>query len=147
MRKLLSIVGGMAAVAFLLAAPVQSEMISVSDSDLDTISGKMGHPVNTFDVGADQSSTTNVDGVANAVLNWYQWHDKHNTDDSQQKGANYFASETAGSDANGNQAQQYVLAQLNLISWGAASTIAVDTLDVTGTSDNRAYAIFANGGF
>ncbi|HEY4485270.1 MAG TPA: hypothetical protein VI702_02950 [Nitrospiria bacterium] len=61
-----SMLGIFAVMALLVAGPVQAEMTSVSDSDLDAVSGKGDA---TVDFGA------------------YSWTDDHSTDGSLHKGA------------------------------------------------------------
>ena len=66
MKKMLSMLGGLAVFAFVVAVPVRAEMVAVSDSDLDTVSGK-----------------------GTAIINFgaYEWTDNHNNDSADQKGA------------------------------------------------------------
>jgi hypothetical protein len=66
MKLMLSVCASLAVVALLNAAPVGAEMAAVSDSDLDTISGK---------------------GNASVTFGGYEWSDNHAADASDHKGA------------------------------------------------------------
>ena len=61
-----SMLGILAVLALLVAGPVQAEVTSVSDSDLDAVSGK---------------------GDATVSFGTYSWTDNHGTDASNHKGA------------------------------------------------------------
>lgn len=66
MQRISYMLGGLAVLAVLVAAPVKAEMVTVSDSDLDTISGK---------------------GDATVSFGAYSWFDSHAADASNHKGA------------------------------------------------------------
>ena len=66
MMKMMYGLGGVALLALLIAVPVRAEVASVSDSDLDAISGK---------------------GDATVTFGAYFWVDAHDTDASNHKGA------------------------------------------------------------
>jgi hypothetical protein len=66
MKLMLSVCASLAVVALLNAAPVGAEMAAVSDSDLDTISGK---------------------GNASITFLGFSWGDDHSADASNHKGA------------------------------------------------------------
>ncbi|HEY4485272.1 MAG TPA: hypothetical protein VI702_02960 [Nitrospiria bacterium] len=66
MKSLSYVLGSLLAAVLFVAAPVQAEMTSVSDSDLDAVSGK---------------------GDATVTLGTYSWTDDHSTDGSLHKGA------------------------------------------------------------
>ena len=142
MKKSIPIVGGAAAVALLLAAPGQAEVTAVGDSELASITGKMGHSPNQFDIGSSGTTTQSVTtGDSNIQWAWYQWHDEHGTDGSIKKGAN---------DQSGTSSlvQASVVAETNLINWGAAAS-GQNTVGDAGSVDQLSVgaASFANGGF
>lgn len=66
MKVILSVFGSLAVAALLIAVPAQAEMDTVSDSDMDAISGK---------------------GNASIVFGGYSWGDDHTADASDHKGA------------------------------------------------------------
>lgn len=140
-KSILSILGGIAGLALLLAVPVWAgEMSQVTDSDLAGISGKVNTYLFSGALTTDQANTNG--SSANISVGWYQWSDDHTADTSDHKGAN----DQSGSDST---VQQNVVATANVIQWGAWATTNWNTASETstGTIISMAYATMANGGF
>lgn len=127
--------------ALLLAVPVRSEMVTVSDSDLSGITGKALNTL-TFAATANTTITANGDSSANVQVGWYQWNDRHDTDGSVNKGGNNQSGDTSA-------VQQNVVANTNSINWGAWSTLTwiSGNESSTGTIAQMPYAVMGVGGF
>jgi hypothetical protein len=139
MKTFWSILGGMAMLALLLAVPVRSEMVTASDSDLSGITGKVNNTL-TFTGGAVTDITAG--GSANVQFGWYQWNDDHSADVSINKGGNNQSGDTSA-------VQENVVADSNLINWGAAANLIwiSATESSTGSIAQMPYATMGVGGF
>ena len=140
-KKMLSIVIGLAGLALVVAVPAMAGMMSVSDSDLSSISGKDNGI--TFASGSTILQDQSGDQSANITVGVEQWFDNHSADASDHKGANDLSGATT-------QAQQTVTAEVNAIQWGSAGNTTFDTGTITVSSGgytNMAYGVFAGGGF
>ncbi len=140
MKKILSILGGMAAVALLMAVPLHAEMMMVEDSDLDVISGKgqidfalgtapqIGHPgiANFYQFGSSNDTIRVNTGSANIQVGQYQWHDNHAGDLTIGKGSNFFETQYDASlgvtNSGAVNMQENVVAISNSIVWGSRAT-------------------------
>jgi hypothetical protein len=157
MKTFWSILGGMAMLALLLAVPVRAEMAAIADSDLSGISGKASNTY-MFSGTTTTTITANGDSSANVQFGWFQWTDRHGNSDvdlstdtvldgaavdiSNHKGAN--------NQSGANSAvQENVVADSNVINWGAAATLVWITGSgtVTGAINQMPYAVMAVGGF
>jgi len=140
MKKAIMLLGGIAVLA-LLAAPVWAGMSSVADSELAGISGKANNQY-LFSGTSNTDQSMTQDNSANIQVGWYQWNDDHSTDASDHKGANDVSGDATTT-------QQNVVADTNLINWGAAATLnwVTGTESSGGTIAQMPYAVFANGGF
>jgi hypothetical protein len=142
-KKLLSIVVGLAGLALVVATPVMAGMMSVSDSDLSSISGKNAITFTTSCACSSIAQDQSGDQSANISVAVEQWFDNHSADASDHKGANDLSGATT-------QAQQTVTAEVNAIQWGSAGNTTFDATTLTVTSGgytNMAYGVFAGGGF
>jgi hypothetical protein len=140
MKKAILILGGIAVLA-LMALPVWAGMSSVADSDLAGISGKANNQY-LFSGTSNTNQTMTEDNSANIQVGWFQWNDDHSTDMSNHKGANDVSGDATTT-------QQNVVADTNLIQWGAAASLnwVTSTETSSGTIAQMPYAVFANGGF
>ena len=140
MKPIALVVAGMAA-ATLLSAPVFAGKVSLSDSALDSVSGKDN---NYYTFNSDSTATVSLasDASANIQFDWYQWTDNHSGDTSTNKGAN----DQSGSSS---QVQQNVTGQANALIWGSAGqNVLVSTGASVGNDQaNMSYGVFAGGGF
>ena len=133
------VVAGMV-VAMLITAPAFAAKASLSDDEIDAVSGN----ANDFAFSGDSSSTVSLAGGASANIqfDWYQWTDVHAADDSIKKGAN---------DQSGfaSQVQQNIGGKVNALIVGAASQNVLNNSGefVGGSQINRSSAVFAAGGF
>lgn len=148
MKAYKSILTGLALLALVLAVPVWAEMISVSDSDMAGIAGKL----NTLTVtGGGTTQVASSDASANIQVGWFQWSDLHDTDKSNQKGANFFPSGQLGGATSTaiNRVQENVTAAVNAISWGATGNGEFTASSMSGVTSfvNMNYAVMAVGGF
>jgi hypothetical protein len=141
MKTFWSILGGMAMLALLLAVPVRSEMVTVSDSDLSGITGKSVNSL-SFSGTANTSIEATGDNSANIQTGWFQWNDRHDADTSVNKGGN-------NQSGDNSAVQQNVTADSNVINWGAAATLTWVTGSggATGTIAQMPYAVMGVGGF
>ena len=128
------------AVAILLSAPAFAAKASLSDEEIDAVSGN----ANNYTFSGDLSSTVSLaaDANANIQFDWYQWTDVHVADDSNKKGAN---------DQSGfaSQVQQNIDGKANALIVGAAGQNVLNNSGgfVGGSQTNLSYAAFASGGF
>jgi hypothetical protein len=140
MKKAILILGGLAVLA-LMAMPVWAGMSPIADSELAGISGKANNQY-LFSGTSNTSQVLTSDNSANIQVGWYQWNDNHSADVSDHKGAN---------DVSGTSTttQENVVADTNIIQWGAAATLnwVTTTETSSGTIAQMPYAVFANGGF
>jgi len=133
------VVAGMA-VAILLSAPAFAAKMSLTDEQMDAVSGN----ANDYTFSGNSSSTVSLAGGASANIqfDWYQWTDVHAADASIKKGAN---------DQSGfaSQVQQNIGGKTNALIVGAAGQNVLNNTDgaVGGSQTNLSYAVFAGGGF
>jgi hypothetical protein len=142
MKTFWSILGGLVVLGFMVALPIQAEMVAVSDSDLSGITGKDFTNEYLFSGDTTTSITANGDSSANIQVGWYQWTDNHATETSDHKGANDQSGATTTVQGN-------VAADVNVINWGAWSQLDwVSATDTSGgTISQMAYGVAAIGGF
>jgi len=142
MKKMLSIAGGLAGLALLLAVPAMAGMSTVTDTDLSGISGKAAENDYTFSAGSTVTQTETGDNSANIVVGFEQWNDDHSADASNHKGSN---------DQSGaaSLVQVTVNESANAIQWGSAANSLFTATSISGAGDftNMAYGVFAGGGF
>jgi hypothetical protein len=143
MKTYLSILGGIAMLALLVAMPAKAEMTAVGDSDLAGISGKAGSANDYTFSSASTTNQANTGGSSsNIEFGWFQWNDDHAKDVSNHKGAN---------DQSGaaSQVQQNVTELQNGINWGAWGSLSYLSTSETSSSTvaQMAYAIMGVGGF
>jgi hypothetical protein len=147
MKTFWSILGGIAVLALFLAVPVRAEFASLSDADLDGISGKAA-ATNAANFDNAGGLTEFISGDANVQVGYYQWNDDHTGDVSKQKAANYFDSGAIGTAGLSNQAQQNVVSNINAITWGATGNGNLVAGAVSAaTFTNMDYATMVVGGF
>jgi hypothetical protein len=143
MKTYLSIIGGIAMLALLVAVPAKAEMTAVGDSDMAGISGKAGTANDyTFSSNSVTNQLNSNDSSSNIQVGWFQWNDDHTSDVSDHKGANDQAGDTSS-------VQQNIVADHNAINWGAWSSLSWKSSGdtSTGTIAQMPYAIMAVGGF
>jgi hypothetical protein len=141
MTKAKITLGGVAAVAGLLASPAFAAKTTLDNADLSQISGQ--NNIYTFGSVADSSITNSQDASANISIGWFQWQDDHSNDLSDHKGSN----DQSGS---ATAVQQHVTATVNSIAWGSLGQSAVvnsGKVTLSGPLINMAYGVFAAGGF
>ena len=148
MKASWSILGGLAVLALLLVVPVHAEFASLSDSDLNGITGKAAN--NSLDLGTSSLTESIGNGDANIQVGHYQWNDNHAADTTNQKAANYFDSGALGCSGPGlgNQAQANVVGNINVITWGATGNGNLVSSQISAAGfTNMDYATMVVGGF
>lgn len=121
------------------ALPASAAPLAISDSQLDTVSGKAN--VSTVG-GTDSTAITGVIGVAgNVQVGYYQWDDDHGGDLSTNKGGNVQS-------GNNSMVQQNATVAANQMAWGGASqSITVNNSDVGNDQKLTSWWIMYLGGF
>ena len=121
------------------AMPAFAGTLALSDSQLDSVSGKD----NISTVGG--TDTTTISGLVstsgNVQVGYYQWDDNHSGDSSTNKGGNV----QSGSNS---MVQQNASVMANQMAWGGASqSITTNNADIGANQELTSWWIMYLGGF
>ena len=121
------------------ALPAFAGPLALSDSQLDSVSGKD----NISTVGG--TDTTTISGLVstsgNVQVGYYQWDDNHSGDSSTNKGGNV----QSGSNS---MVQQNASVMANQMAWGGASqSITTNNADIGANQELTSWWIMYLGGF
>jgi hypothetical protein len=126
-------------VAFAAPLPSFAGPLTLSDAQLDTVSGK----ANTATVvGSDSTTISGLNSIAgNIQVGYYQWDDDHSTDSSTNKGANLQSGDHS-------MVQQNATVTANQMAWGGASqSITTNNADIGNDQTATSWWIMYLGGF
>jgi len=126
-------------VAMAAALPAFAGPLALSDSQLDTVSGK----ANTSTVGGtDTTAISGLSSVAgNVQVGYYQWDDNHAGDQSQNKGGNLQSGDNS-------MVQQNAAVMANQMAWGGASqSVTTSSSDIGNDQTLTSWWIMYLGGF
>jgi len=126
-------------VAMAATLPAFAGPLALSDSQLDSVSGK----ANTSTVGGvDTTAISGLSSVAgNVQVGYYQWDDNHAGDKSQNKGGNIQSGDNS-------MVQQNAAVLANQIAWGGASqSVTVSKADIGHDQTLTSWWIMYLGGF
>lgn len=126
-------------VALAAALPAFADPLALSDSQLDSVSGK----ANVSTVGG--VDTTTVSGLTsvggNVQVGYYQWDDDHSADASTNKGGNLQSGDSS-------MVQQNATVAANQMAWGGASqSITTNNAAVGNDQKLTSWWIMYLGGF
>ena len=135
--KITIALGGLITIAS--ALPAFAGPLALSDSQLDSVSGK----ANVSTVGG--TDTTTISGLVstsgNVQVGYYQWDDNHSGDSSTNKGGNV----QSGSNS---MVQQNASVMANQMAWGGASqSITTNNADIGANQELTSWWIMYLGGF
>ena len=126
-------------VAMAATLPAFAGPLALSDSQLDTVSGK----ANTSTVGGtDTTAISGLSSVAgNVQVGYYQWDDNHAGDQSQNKGGNLQSGDNS-------MVQQNAAVMANQMAWGGASqSVTTSSSDIGNDQTLTSWWIMYLGGF
>ena len=126
-------------VAMAATLPAFAGPLALSDSQLDTVSGK----ANTSTVGGtDTTAISGLSSVAgNVQVGYYQWDDNHAGDNSQNKGGNLQSGDNS-------MVQQNAAVMANQMAWGGASqSVTTSSSDIGNDQTLTSWWIMYLGGF
>ena len=101
-----------ASAAVLASSMASAATTSISDSDLEAITGKD----NIASFASTNIAVTLTSGNGDVQVGFYQWQDDHSADGSNEKGGNSTNGDTSG-------VQNGVQALNNIFGWGAAAQV------------------------
>ena len=135
--KITIALGGLITIAS--AIPAFAGTLALSDSQLDSVSGKD----NISTVGG--TDTTTISGLVstsgNVQVGYYQWDDNHSGDSSTNKGGNVQS-------GNNSMVQQNASVMANQMAWGGASqSITTNNADIGANQELTSWWIMYLGGF
>jgi len=127
------------AVSLVSVLPALAGPLTLSDSQLDAVSGKS----NTSTVGGvDNTTISGLTSVAgNVQVGFYQWDDDHSADTSLNKGGNLQSGDLS-------MVQQNATVLANQMAWGGASqSVTTNNADIGANQELTSWWIMYLGGF